>query len=228
MKKTYRLALTIASCVLIIVAVTTMGVSYAVWTSTDGTGTGGETTVSPSVTPYQNYVWAKYFGYEIIDADNRYVAVTEFYSDAFADDTQSADGGIGINLQDVYIPAEFWVEKASGKRIYTLSEKNALAADAVDTYYVTKVTNRVFKDSTLRELPVTVYIPEYVTTIATGAFSALPNLEKVVLHNNNLLTVEYGAFVNCPKLALIQKTGTGGVDLTDGAILGCATNAVTQ
>ena len=224
MKKTYKLALTIASCVLIAIAVTTMGVSYAVWTSNDGAGTGGETTVSPSVTPYQNYVWAKYFGFEVIEGNN--VAVTEFYSDVFNGDAQ--DSSIGINLQDVYIPDVFWVRKSNGTRIYTLSEKTALAEDEVTTYYVTRITNRIFKDATLRELPVTIYIQGHVTFIATGAFTALPNLEKVVLHNDNLLTVEYGAFVNCPKLSVIQQSGTGGVTLTDGAILGCATDKLTS
>ena len=221
MKKTYKLALTIASCVLIAIAVTTMGVSYAVWTSNAGAGTGGETTVSPSVTPYQNYVWAKYFGYDVIEGNN--VAVTEFYSDLFSKDVSS----IGINLQDVYIPDVFWVRKSDGTRIYTLSEKNALAEDEVTTYFVTKITNRIFKDSTLRELPVTIYIQGHVTSIATGAFTALPNLEKVVLHNDNFLTVDYGAFVNCPKLSVIQKSGTGGVNCPDGAILGCATDKLS-
>lgn len=221
MKKTYKLALTIASCVLIAIAVTTMGVSYAVWTSNDGAGTGGETTVSPSVTPYQNYVWAKYFGFEVIEGNN--VAVTEFYSDLFSKDVSS----IGINLQDVYIPDVFWVRKSDRTRIYTLSEKNALAEDEVTTYFVTKITNRIFKDATLRELPVTIYIQGHVTSIATGAFTALPNLEKVVLYNDSLLTVEYGAFVNCPKLSVIQKSGTGGVTLTEGAILGCATDKLS-
>ena len=225
MKKTYKLALTIASFVLIAIAVTTMGVSYAVWTSNEGAGTGGTTTVSPSVTPYQNYVWAKYFGFEIINEEKNEVAVTEFYSEVFNADTQDI-GSIGINLQDVYIPDEFWV-KSDGTRIYTLSEKNALAKDDVTTYYVTKITNRVFKDSTLRELPVTVYIPEHVTSIATGTFTALPNLEKVVLYNNNTLTIDYGAFVNCSKLSAIQKSGTGDVTLTTGAILGCATSSIT-
>lgn len=224
MKKTYKLALTIASCVLIAIAVTTMGVSYAVWTSNDGAGTGGETTVSPSVTPYQNYVWAKYFGFEVIEGNN--VAVTEFYIDRFNDDASSSDS-VGINLQDVYIPDVFWVRKSNGTRIYTLSEKNALAEDEVTTYYVTRITNRIFKDATLRELPVTIYIQGHVTSIATGAFTALPNLEKVVLHNDNLLSVEYGAFVNCPKLSVIQQSGTGGVNLPDGAILGCATNKLS-
>lgn len=224
MKKTYKLALTIASCVLIAIAVTTMGVSYAVWTSNDGAGTGGETTVSPSVTPYQNYVWAKYFGFEVIEGNN--VAVTEFYIDRFNDDASSSDS-VGINLQDVYIPDVFWVRKSNGTRIYTLSEKNALAEDEVTTYYVTRITNRIFKDATLRELPVTIYIQGHVTSIATGAFTALPNLEKVVLHNDNLLTVEYGTFVNCPKLSVIQQSGTGGVNLPDGAILGCATNKLS-
>lgn len=119
------------------------------------------------------------------------------------------------------------MRKSNGTRIYTLSEKNALAEDEVTTYYVTRITNRIFKDATLRELPVTIYIQGHVTSIATGAFTALPNLEKVVLHNDNLLTVEYGAFVNCPKLSVIQKSGTGGVTLPDGAILGCATDKLS-
>lgn len=224
MKKAYKLALTIASIVLIAVAVSTMGVSYAVWTSPDGAGTGSETTVSPSVTPYQNYVWAKYFGYEVIDETNHYVAVTEFYSDVFDDDAQ--DSSIGINLQDVYIPDVFWV-KSDGTRVYTLSDKEALGADAVTTYQVKTITNRIFKDSTLRELPVTVYVPQYVTSIATGAFVSLPNLEKVVLYNNDALTIEYGAFVNCSKLATIQKAN-GVINALYGAILGCRATSVTE
>lgn len=224
MKKTYKLALTIASCVLIAIAVTTMGVSYAVWTSNDGAGTGGETTVSPSVTPYQNYVWAKYFGFEVIEGNN--VAVTEFYIDRFNDDASSSDS-VGINLQDVYIPDVFW-EKADGSRVYTLSEKDALDKENVEytTYKVVKISNRLFKDSSLKELPVTIHIPQYVTSVATGAFVSLPNLEKVVFYNNQPVTVAMGAFVNCPKLTSIQK-GTNEVNLLANAVIGCGTYSVS-
>ena len=224
MRKTYKLALTIASFMLIAVAVTTMGVSYAVWTSSDGTGSGGQKTVSPSVTPYQNYVWAKYFGFEVIEGND--VAVTEFYIDRFNDDSSSSDS-VGINLQDVYIPDVFW-EKADGSRVYTLSEKDALDKKNVEytTYKVVKISNRLFKDSSLKELPVTIHIPQYVTSVATGAFVSLPNLEKVVFYNNQPVTVEMGAFVNCPKLTSIQK-GTNEVNLLANAVIGCGTYIVS-
>ena len=224
MRKTYKLALTIASFVLIAVAVTTMGVSYAVWTSSDGTGSGGQKTVSPSVTPYQNYVWAKYFGFEVIEGND--VAVTEFYIDRFNDDASSSDS-VGINLQDVYIPDVFW-EKADGSRVYTLSEKDALDKANVEytTYKVVRISNRLFKDSSLKELPVTIHIPQYVTSVDTGAFVSLPNLEKVVFYNNQPVTVAMGAFVNCPKLTSIQK-GTNEVNLLANAVIGCGTDSVS-
>ena len=224
MRKTYKLALTIASFVLIAVAVTTMGVSYAIWTSSDGTGSGGQKTVSPSVTPYQNYVWAKYFGFEVLEGND--VAVTEFYIDRFNDDASNSDS-VGINLQDVYIPDVFW-EKADGSRVYTLSEKDALDKANVEytTYKVVKISNRLFKDSSLKELPVTIHIPQYVTNVDTGAFVSLPNLEKVVFYNNQPVTVAMGAFVNCPKLTSIQK-GTNEVNLLANAVIGCGTDSVS-
>lgn len=224
MRKTYKLALTIASFVLIAVAVTTMGVSYAIWTSSDGTGSGGQKTVSPSVTPYQNYVWAKYFGFEVLEGND--VAVTEFYIDRFNDDASNSDS-VGINLQDVYIPDVFW-EKADGSRVYTLSEKDALDKANVEytTYKVVKISNRLFKDSSLKELPVTIHIPQYVTNVDTGAFVSLPNLEKVVFYNNQPVTVAMGAFVNCPKLTSIQK-GTNEVNLFANAVIGCGTDSVS-
>ena len=53
-----KTAMIIAIIVLFAVAVSTMGVSYAVWISPDGSIGGGESTASPSVTPTTNNVWA--------------------------------------------------------------------------------------------------------------------------------------------------------------------------
>lgn len=223
MKNTYKFTLLIASLMLLVVAATTIGVSYAIWTSPDGSGAGGEKNVTPTVTPSQNYVWAKYFGYEIVDKEAKTVAVTEFYMDKFNNESV----GAGINLQDVYIPNEIW-EKENGDRIFTIEEKNALEKNGEKcvTYTVTEISNRVFKDSTLKELPVTVHIPQSVTKVDTGAFVALPNLEKVIFYNNQVVIVEFGAFVNCPKLTTIQK-GSNEINLVDGALVGCGTNEVS-
>ncbi len=225
MRKSLKIALTIASCVLLTIALTTMGVSYAVWTSADGDATVGATdTANPSVTPDLNYVWAKYFGYTVLDdADGNganSVEITEFYSDKF-------DESVGINMQEVYIPAEFWVNATTKEPIYSYDEKEAQSkAKNLITYIVTSISNNLFKDTTLKELPTTIYIPYGVKRIKTGTFVGLRNLEKVVFNNNNQCYVDVYAFVNCEKLSKIVGTS---VSITDGvSIVGCATNVVTS
>lgn len=210
---------------LLTVALTTMGVSYAVWTSVDGEATVGATdTANPSVTPELNYVWAKYFGYTILKDANgnntNSVEVTEFYSDRFGE-------SVGINLQEVYIPAEFWINAQSNQPIYTYEEKEIQRkANNLITYQVTSISNNLFKDTTLKELPITVYIPYGVESIKTGTFANLPNLEKVVFNNANSCSIDAYAFVNCPKLSSIVGTS---ITYTQGvSIIGCATSDVTN
>lgn len=199
MHRKYRLALAIASIVLFIVAMTATGVSYAVWTSPEGSVSGeGTTTVSPSVNANEGYVWAKYFNFETITEGNiKYAAITTFY----ADGAQAA----GLNLADVYIPEEFWVK--DGKRLYV---KDGLTAGKDYDVYKTKIiTNRIFMDVTLKQLPVNVYIPSGVTKIETGAFSGLANLQKVVFYVANDCTIEPYAFVDCPKLTVVEQKTEG-------------------
>lgn len=199
MHRKYRLALAIASIVLFIVAMTATGVSYAVWTSPEGSVSGeGTTTVSPSVNANEGYVWAKYFNFETITEGNiKYAAITTFY----ADGAQAA----GLNLADVYIPEEFWVK--DGKRLYV---KDGLTAGKDYDVYKTKIiTNRIFMDVTLKQLPVNVYIPSGVTKIETGAFSGLANLQKVVFYVANTCTIEPYAFVDCPKLTVVEQKTEG-------------------
>lgn len=207
MHRKYRLALTIASIVLFIVAMTATGVSYAVWTSPEGSVSGeGTTTVSPSVNANEGYVWAKYFNFETITEGNiKYAAITTFY----ADGAQAA----GLNLADVYIPEEFWVKK-DGTRLYV---KDGLVAGVDYDVYTTKIiTNRIFMDVTLKQLPVNVYIPSGVTKIETGAFSGLANLQKVVFYVANVCTIEQYAFVDCPKLTVVEQKTEGALDGTKG------------
>ena len=208
MHRKYRLALAIASIVLFIVAMTATGVSYAVWTSPEGSVSGeGTTTVSPSVNANENYVWAKYFNFEVVeDGTNvKYAAITTFY----ADGAQAA----GLNLADVYIPEEFWVKK-DGTRLYV---KDGLVAGVDYDVYTTKIiTNRIFMDVTLKQLPVNVYIPSGVTKIETGAFSGLANLQKVVFYVANVCTIEQYAFVDCPKLTFVEKKSEGTISGTKG------------
>lgn len=209
---------------LLTIALTTMGVSYAVWTSLDGEATVGATdTANPSVTPDLNYVWAKYFGYTILKDESgnntNKVEINEFYSDEF-------NQSVGINSQEVYIPAEFWVNAQSNQPIYSYDEKEVQRkANNLITYQVVSVSNNLFKDTTLKELPVTVYIPYGVTDIKTGTFANLPNLEKVVFNNANPCTIEAYAFVNCIKLSSIVGTS---ISYAQGvSIVGCATSTVT-
>lgn len=208
MYRKYRLALAIASIVLFIVAMTATGVSYAVWTSPEGSVSGeGTTTVSPSVNANEGYVWAKYFNFETITEDGiKYAAITTFY----ADGAQAA----GLNLADVYIPEEFWVKKDDGKRLYV---KDGLTAGKDYDVYKTKIiTNRIFMDVTLKQLPVNVYIPSGVTKIETGAFSGLANLQKVVFYVANVCTIEPYAFVDCPKLTVVEQKTEGSIIGTKG------------
>lgn len=200
MHRKYRLALAIASIVLFIVAMTATGVSYAVWTSPEGSVSGeGTTTVSPSVNANEGYVWAKYFNFETITEGNiKYAAITTFY----ADGAQAA----GLNLADIYIPEEFWVKKDDGKRLYV---KDELVGVDYDVYKTKIITNRIFMDVTLKQLPVNVYIPSGVTKIETGAFSGLANLQKVVFYVANTCTIEPYAFVDCPKLTVVEQKTEG-------------------
>lgn len=204
MHRKYRLALTIASIVLIVVAMTATGVSYAVWTSPEGEIGDGTTVVSPSVNANDGYVWAKYFNFEVVEdgADGKFVAVTTFY----ADGAQAA----GLNLEEVYIPQEFWVKK-DGTRLFVKDQLDGLTQGIDYDVYITKVvSNRIFMDVTLKQLPIVVYIPSGVTKIETGAFSGLANLEKVVFRNANPCTIESYAFVDCPKLASVDLSGSVG------------------
>lgn len=107
-----KTAMIIAIIVLFAVAVSTMGVSYAVWISPDGSIGGGESTASPSVTPTTNNVWAKYFNYNVISDSEKgqkgwsgnIVEITTFYTDSD-----------GVNLSNVYIPNVIWVENGTKK-----------------------------------------------------------------------------------------------------------------
>lgn len=179
----------IAIIVLFAVAASTMGVSYAIWTSPDGSYGGGESTASPSVTPDSNNVWAKYFNgniIELFDNDGNKIAgnwfeITTFYTDG--DDCQ------GLNLSDVYIPSKITINKTE--------------------YQVYRITNSIFADSTLKSLPVSIHIPTTVCEIDAAAFASLPNLETVYFENLNPCTIGEYAFAGCSKLTTVTIVNGG-------------------
>ncbi len=185
-----KIAIIVAIIVLFVIAVSTMGVSYAVWTSPDGTIGGGQSTASPSVTPDNSYVWAKYFKGNVITVDgNEYAELTTFYTD-----------DAGLNLSDVFIPNNITIE---GK-----------------DYQVYRITNGIFADATLKNLPVMVHIPSSVREIDDAAFAGLENLETVYFANDNVCTLGEFAFAGCSNLKNIYKVQSGTVTATDTSFLG--------
>ena len=185
-----KIAIIVAIIVFFVIAVSTMGVSYAVWTSPDGTIGGGQSTASPSVTPDNSYVWAKYFKGNVITVDgNKYAELTTFYTD-----------DAGLNLSDVFIP-----------NIIKIGDKD---------YQVYRVTNGIFADATLKNLPVMVHIPSSVREIDDAAFAGLENLETVYFANDNVCTLGEFAFAGCSNLKNIYKVQSGTVTATDTSFLG--------
>lgn len=180
-----KIAIVVAIIVLFVIAVSTMGVSYAVWTSPDGTIGGGQSTASPSVTPDNSpdnsYVWAKYFKGNVITVDGKeYAELTTFYTD-----------DAGLNLSDVFIPNNITIE---GK-----------------DYQVYRITNGIFADATLKNLPVMVHIPSSVREIDDAAFAGLENLETVYFANENVCTLGEFAFAGCSNLKNIYNIKGGTV-----------------
>ena len=190
----------IAIIVLFAVAASTMGVSYAIWTSPDGSYGGGESTASPSVTPDSNNVWAKYFNgnsIELFDNDGNKIAgnwceITTFYTDGAACQ--------GLNLSDVYIPS-----------IITKGETK---------YQVYRITNSIFADSSLKSLPVTIHIPASVCEIDDAAFAGLPNLQAVYFENRNRCTIGAYAFAGCSNLEYVYNVRGGIVTPDDTSFVG--------
>ena len=185
----------VAIIVLFAVAVSAMGVSYAVWISPDGPIGGGSSKASPSVTPDSNNVWAKYFNYKEItveEFDGKCVEISTFYTDG-------ADAQ-GLNLSDLYIPEVIWVEKGSGEVLATL---DGVSENSYETYSVYRITNSIFADSTLKSLPVSIHIPTTVCEIDAAAFASLPNLETVYFENLNPCTIGEYAFAGCSKLTTV-------------------------
>lgn len=189
-----KIAIVVAIIVLFVIAVSTMGVSYAVWTSPDGTIGGGQSTASPSVTPDNSpdnsYVWAKYFKGNVITVDKQeYAELTTFYTD-----------DAGLNLSDVFIP-------------------NSITIEGKD-YQVYRITNGIFADATLKNLPVMVHIPSSVQEIDDAAFAGLPNLETVYFANDNVCTLGEFAFAGCSNLKNIYNVKGGTVTAKDTSFIG--------
>ena len=199
-----KIAIIVAIIVLFVIAVSTMGVSYAVWTSPDGTIGGGQSTASPSVTPDNSpdnsYVWAKYFNYKIISDEEKQqkewsgniIEISTFYKD----DANSA----GLNLSDVFIP-------------------NSITIEGKD-YQVYRITNGIFADATLKNLPVMVHIPSSVREIDDAAFAGLDNLETVYFANENVCTLGEFAFAGCSNLKNIYNIKGGTVTAKDTSFIG--------
>ena len=202
-----KIAMIVAIIVLFAVAVSAMGVSYAVWISPDGPIGGGSSKASPSVTPDSNNVWAKYFNYKEITVEElqgKYVEISTFYTDG-------ADAQ-GLNLSDLYIPEVIWVEKGSNEVLATL---DGVSENAYETYNVYRITNSIFADSSLKSLPVTIHIPASVCEIDDAAFSGLPNLQAVYFENRNRCTIGAYAFAGCSNLKYVYNVRGGIVTPAD-------------
>lgn len=251
MHRRYNIAMLITSLALVIVAVTTMGISYAIWTSS-GTQSGQtiDSDVAEPVT--ENNTWAKYFNYNVLstaeDGKSGTIELTEFYHE------DKENGSYGINLSDVYIPSQIWVKVYSDKseeRINSKEEKESLekqlqsgitsasnteggsteegsgentkTISTIRTYTVTSISNQVFKDATLKELAVKIYIPSTVTNIDAMAFANLPNLEYVEFMHTSGKTIAIAdyAFVNCAKLSRLIINGGVTITATSNAFINC-------
>ena len=185
-----KIAIVVAIIVLFVIAVSTMGVSYAVWTSPDGTIGGGQSTASPSVTPDNSYVWAKYFKGNVITVDGEeYAELATFYTD-----------DAGLNLSDVFIPNNITIEGTS--------------------YQVYRITNGIFADATLKNLPVVIHVPSSVREIDDAAFAGLENLETVYFANENVCTLGEFAFAGCSNLKNIYNIKGGTVTAKKTSFLG--------
>lgn len=198
-----KIAMIVAIIVLFAVAVSAMGVSYAVWISPDGPIGGGSSKASPSVTPDSNNVWAKYFNYKEITVEGlqgKYVEISTFYTDG--------ENAQGLNLSDLYIPEVIWVEKGSRKVLATL---DGVSENAYETYNVYRITNSIFADSSLKSLPVTIHIPASVCEIDDAAFAGLPNLQAVYFENRNPCTIGAYAFAGCSNLEYVYNVRGVGV-----------------
>lgn len=215
MKRKYRISILIASLVLLSVAITMTGVSYAVWTSSIGSLEGGTSSVAPSVTPtyngVRNYVWAKYFNINVIEAEDgtKCAQVTTFYT--------GGDTPYGINLGDVVIPDVFWYRKnsdgtVSDERLFSI---DGLSAEEYEEYQTYSIANTIFADITLQQLPERIYIPQGVRVIEDFAFAALPNLKEVYFFNENTCKVGEYAFVGCIALENVYGYGTGNIEVAD-------------
>ena len=202
-----KIAMIVAIIVLFAVAVSAMGVSYAVWISPDGPIGGGSSKASPSVTPDSNNVWAKYFNYKEITVEGlqgKHVEISTFYTDG-------ADAQ-GLNLSDLYIPEVIWVEKGSNEVLATL---DGVSENAYETYNVYRITNSIFADSSLKSLPVTIHIPANVCEIDDAAFAGLPNLQAVYFENRNRCTIGAYAFAGCSNLKYVYNVRGGIVTPAD-------------
>lgn len=117
----------------------------------------------------------------------------------------------GLNLETVIIPTDIDIDGVM--------------------YKVVEIRNSVFADTTLKQLPVTIYIPPTVTYINAMSFASLSNLTKVVFGVDengagDACVVDDYAFMMCSKLTTVV---TNGRSLTgvDGSALSASSNAFT-
>lgn len=116
MTRKLKLTFILTSVVLLIVAISTAGVSFALWTNQGGIGEGNMS-VSPTVFAKDEYVWAKYFNIEIYEENGyEYATIGTFY-----------DANAGLNLEDVIIPSKISLK---GKDYQTRRISNQIFMDA--------------------------------------------------------------------------------------------------
>ena len=136
-------------------------------------------------------MWAKYFKGNVITVGEQEYAELTTF---YTDDA-------GLNLSDVFIPDKITIE---GK-----------------DYQVYRITNGIFADATIKNLPVMVHIPSSVREIDDAAFAGLPNLETVYFANENVCTIGAFAFAGCPNLKTIVNVKGGDLKKDETSFIGC-------
>jgi len=202
MKKNVRVTVLIISVALVSVLLAlSVGLTAAIWTS-QGSSENGNTVAPATDSPFDWNMWAKYFDYAELNSEAQTVAVDALHADAF-----------GLNLETVVIPSDIKVAGEDGSET---------------ACKVIAIRSSLFSDVTLKDLPVTIYIPPTVESISAMTFANMPNLEKVVFGvdesgASSACAIDDYAFYGCPKLTSVVLNGRANVIYTSNAFVNCGT-----
>ncbi len=202
MRKNLRLTVLIISVTLVSVLLAlSVGLTAAIWTS-QGSSENGNTVAPATDSPFDWNMWAKYFDYAELNSEAQTVAVSALHADAY-----------GLNLETVIIPSDVMVAGEGGSET---------------ACKVTAIRSSLFSDVTLKDLPITIYIPPTVESISAMTFANMPNLEKVIFGTDesgasSACVIDDYAFYGCPKLTTVVLSGRTNVTYSSSAFVNCGT-----